>query len=356
MLAFFRRIRKAFVISGNIRKYIIYAIGEIALVVIGILIALQVNNWNQIRIENDRFDFGMKQIHSEILASKYYQGGLSDKLNFQLARIDSLLLHPNEMPLSRIPPIIILFDQYGLDIGREWGEKTQFLKINPSNKKKTALSVKLQYYLDNINREVLPFESIGLYNVMSKYLRSFDIPIKVFNHGPTYEEFIETYIEDLYSPSYDDRIKALLVDESFRADLITLRQIKRDENTSARFINLLGDDFLQYIQSEVAEIDYSLKYLEVIGSGTEYDDWSQGVPMKKISNDGTQWEIELYLKDGAIKFRSDIQWVLDWGRSEDNKDKLVFKGGDIEVSEGFYRITIDISESTYQIIPLSKNE
>lgn len=33
--------------SGSARKYLLYAIGEIALVVIGILIALQINNWNE---------------------------------------------------------------------------------------------------------------------------------------------------------------------------------------------------------------------------------------------------------------------------------------------------------------------
>jgi len=33
--------------SGIARKYLLYAIGEIALVVIGILIALQINNWNE---------------------------------------------------------------------------------------------------------------------------------------------------------------------------------------------------------------------------------------------------------------------------------------------------------------------
>ena len=37
-------------VSGSVRKYILYALGEIFLVVIGILIALQVNNWNENRI------------------------------------------------------------------------------------------------------------------------------------------------------------------------------------------------------------------------------------------------------------------------------------------------------------------
>ena len=34
-------------------KYLKYAIGEIVLVVLGILIALQINNWNNQRIENN---------------------------------------------------------------------------------------------------------------------------------------------------------------------------------------------------------------------------------------------------------------------------------------------------------------
>ena len=49
MLRFFRKIRHSFLKKGNIQQYIFYAIGEIFLVVIGILIALQINNWNQLQ-------------------------------------------------------------------------------------------------------------------------------------------------------------------------------------------------------------------------------------------------------------------------------------------------------------------
>jgi hypothetical protein len=51
MLKFFRRIRKGLLESGKIRNYTLYAIGEIALVVVGILIALQISNWNEQRNE-----------------------------------------------------------------------------------------------------------------------------------------------------------------------------------------------------------------------------------------------------------------------------------------------------------------
>ena len=51
MLRFFRQIRQGHLTDNKFSKYMLYAIGEILLVVIGILIALQVNNWNQQRID-----------------------------------------------------------------------------------------------------------------------------------------------------------------------------------------------------------------------------------------------------------------------------------------------------------------
>ena len=50
MIKFFRHIRYNLMEKGQTSKYLKYAIGEILLVVIGILIALQINNWNQDRI------------------------------------------------------------------------------------------------------------------------------------------------------------------------------------------------------------------------------------------------------------------------------------------------------------------
>lgn len=52
MIKFFRRIRQQLLTENKISKYLLYAIGEIVLVVIGILIALQLNNWND--MDKDR--------------------------------------------------------------------------------------------------------------------------------------------------------------------------------------------------------------------------------------------------------------------------------------------------------------
>lgn len=54
MLRFFRQIRQRLITDNKFSKYLLYALGEILLVVIGILIALQVNNWNEDRKLKDQ--------------------------------------------------------------------------------------------------------------------------------------------------------------------------------------------------------------------------------------------------------------------------------------------------------------
>ena len=49
MITFFRRFRQRLLSENKFSKYLLYAIGEIILVVIGILIALQINNANEDR-------------------------------------------------------------------------------------------------------------------------------------------------------------------------------------------------------------------------------------------------------------------------------------------------------------------
>ena len=49
MIQFFRKIRQRLLSENKFTKYLLYALGEIVLVVIGILIALQINNWNEDR-------------------------------------------------------------------------------------------------------------------------------------------------------------------------------------------------------------------------------------------------------------------------------------------------------------------
>jgi len=62
MIKLLRTVRKSMIQTGATRKYIIYAFGEIALVVIGILIALQINNWNEYKKNRIKEDEVIKEI------------------------------------------------------------------------------------------------------------------------------------------------------------------------------------------------------------------------------------------------------------------------------------------------------
>ena len=70
MINFFRKIRKKLADDNKPLKYMRYAIGEIVLVVVGILIALQVNDWNTNRTERatekDYIDRLAKELSDEI--------------------------------------------------------------------------------------------------------------------------------------------------------------------------------------------------------------------------------------------------------------------------------------------------
>lgn len=66
MIKIFRHIRKELMETGKTGKYFKYAIGEIFLVVIGILIALQINNWNQLKITKNTERDTLKNLLEEI--------------------------------------------------------------------------------------------------------------------------------------------------------------------------------------------------------------------------------------------------------------------------------------------------
>jgi hypothetical protein len=67
MIKFFRKIRQKLLSENKFSKYLFYAIGEIVLVVIGILIALSINNWNENRKNTEKENKYLSNINKEII-------------------------------------------------------------------------------------------------------------------------------------------------------------------------------------------------------------------------------------------------------------------------------------------------
>ena len=119
MIKFFRHIRKTLISENNMGKYFKYAIGEILLVVIGILLALQINNWNENRKErsnelkilntlNAEFTRNGNTLDSLLLELKVIEQSLSfvlqkiepnPKINFTAVELDSILYNSFDNPV-----------------------------------------------------------------------------------------------------------------------------------------------------------------------------------------------------------------------------------------------------------------
>ncbi len=96
MIKFFRKIRQNLLREGKTTRYFKYAIGEIVLVVIGILIALQINNWNSQRNERNQELLILKSLRANFIENlNTLSKAQSDTVKVYTACIDLLaLIHP----------------------------------------------------------------------------------------------------------------------------------------------------------------------------------------------------------------------------------------------------------------------
>jgi len=113
MIKFFRKIRQNLLIENKTGKYLKYAIGEIVLVMIGILLALQVSDWNQ-----DRKD----RISERKILNNIHRDFIQNKVNFDSVKVI------NYKSLAALDSIITISAEGGLTIERI-GEYNQRIKV-----------------------------------------------------------------------------------------------------------------------------------------------------------------------------------------------------------------------------------
>ncbi|MFT7036546.1 MAG: hypothetical protein ACJA2S_005078, partial [Cyclobacteriaceae bacterium] len=97
MIKFFRKIRQKLLSENKFSKYLVYAIGEIILVVIGIIIALQLNEWNDNRKD--------KKLEKE------YYCRLLDDVNLDKEQIQNLRHLAEERLVASNESVRLLLDE-----------------------------------------------------------------------------------------------------------------------------------------------------------------------------------------------------------------------------------------------------
>lgn len=102
MLKFFRGIRCKLLDSGNLKRYLIYAIGEILLVMIGILLALKVNNLNEASKEQSLEARIYSQLYEELVNCHEYSIDEVDNYASQIFYLDKLLSKGPELNIDSL--------------------------------------------------------------------------------------------------------------------------------------------------------------------------------------------------------------------------------------------------------------
>ena len=106
-MRFFNGIRQRLINSGRLRKYLLYAIGEIVLVVIGILIALQVNNWNAYRKDRVKERDYLESLKDDMLSNlEEIRGDIASNENV-MRSCDSLLYFANRKTYASVDDSIL---------------------------------------------------------------------------------------------------------------------------------------------------------------------------------------------------------------------------------------------------------
>jgi hypothetical protein len=90
MIKFFRNIRQNLLKEGKTANYLKYAIGEIVLVVIGILIALSINNWNEHRKNNKARIYYTHALLADLKKDSLQFSGIVKQLGGDLDKLENI--------------------------------------------------------------------------------------------------------------------------------------------------------------------------------------------------------------------------------------------------------------------------
>ena len=150
MINFFRKIRQKLLQENRVSKYLIYAFGEIVLVVIGILIALQINNWNEQQKQNSILDKYYKNLVQE------FEGILQEFETNHIPEND-FLIEELEISLSLIKNKPIAYQDSLLNhlgaIGTAWGRNLTTPVLDKFNESGLLNEIKT----DSVKNAILQF-------------------------------------------------------------------------------------------------------------------------------------------------------------------------------------------------------
>ena len=341
MLRFLRRIRRKLIDNGNLKKYSIYAIGEILLVVIGILIALQINNWN----EGQKSQKAKKEKYAAIIADLdrdlerqmrlYWVVGWSKVMTYELSGKSM-----EGMSLEREISFNLLL--YTLDYYSYVKDNHQQLTEKINDKDINAKLAQYLYFQNGSDQGLLDFN-----NLVEELRDYFSVNGVLDLEAATSFDGAYTFDPNIQVVN-EAKLRALMNSETFRGHLVMLKTLS--ERLREKLFGLMkANNEFQVLLAK--NIEQPLENnLGIVGSALP-DGEDQFVALKLSNEDENTWEIILDLEDGEFRLsREEGQaWGFNWGRDKFQQGKLEPQGAGIAVKKGHYLIQVNLNELTYSL-------
>ena len=323
MFTFLRKIRKSLLDGGQVRQYTIYAIGEVALVVIGILIALQINNWNNNRGEIAHFNLILHEIESNILLDSLELSADIYSLSNQISSLEKLLDENSNISHDSLNNLLELLLTY------RWTDfnTTGIDQLRNSKNVKTVSPILIdwinRYYtlFEHLQRNS-PFLFVAPAEDFKKYLIQNNLPPPPLNSN------------DLKKFKYE------LKNEGFQNHLKHLLYAKREQYIQFDYLLNFSRALLPVLRNKG---EFRLE-LAMIGTATG-EGWFTDIKLKLT--DENVWENTLHLVDGELKFRIVNSWFQNWGGTEFPNGKGYLDGPNIPIKAGNYHVTFHSDTGVY---------
>jgi len=349
MIKFFRKIRHSLLSKGETRKYLKYAFGEIVLVVIGILIALQLNNWNESRKTNDEFKAVLQQMYTVIDQDSENLTLIRRQVSKQIEIIDHIVQNPEGINIKLLPHLLFYLDLEPSDLNSEISYLLGYLKFNPKNQKQSNLNKSLSSYGKAIKESYN-----GSRKDITSFLDELNLPYPSITFGYSALNDYQNMDSTFFDNSDIKRTLKLLESSKFQNALKSSRSMK--------FTNLIFiDDIINLTNTNKRLIqdyypDVKLLYSDIglVGDATQHNNWIKNIPLTLTNESQAIWEGDLILSDGSLKFREGENWNFNWGGDAFPSGNTYSYGDNIKVKSGSYHVILNLSEKTYEFIKQNK--
>lgn len=334
MFKFFSKIRKKLISDNRVSRYLLYSLGEILLIVIGILIALALDN-KSAKTEMERnFNYGLEQLYTnlylEISWQEFYIQSLEDRMEFAYAELNEKRATAND----ELPYVI------------------DYINSEP-----IEYNLDSQHVISQMQENIVTKQHNILMNQVNSYF-------SIYERWDKIQSFKVNYLDELYKKYKFSQPSDYAVNEFTEEDVSKAMKIKNDpdyeyhlQTTINKFKDLIfGANYkinetialLEFFKDLQIDLRLNFSNIGIIGTALP-ENWEKSKPMTLVDNEKAIWKIETYLSDGEIKFRNGNSWNQNWGATDSLDGEILYFGRNIPVKQGFYEVVINLSDKTYEL-------